>query len=114
MICLIGLLCGFINGIFSSGAGQIFIFYFIFIKKYDTKKMRCTSILILTISSIISIFGYFNIKNINMIFCLIILILSFVSAKIGNFFIKKMNSDVLNLLSGIILVCFTIYKAVVM
>ena len=72
------IIIGFTNGIFSSGAGQILLLYYIYLKKYDSKK----EIAILCIISII--FG-----------------------TLGNTMMKKMNSNILNLISGVILVAIT-------
>ena len=54
MIYFIGLISGFINGLFASGAGQILVFYLVFIKKMDTYKTRAVSIALLSLASIIS------------------------------------------------------------
>ena len=58
MIYLIGCIAGFVNGFFTSGAGQIIIFYLIFLKKYDAHKSRGTSIAILSLTSCVSLIAY--------------------------------------------------------
>ena len=51
IIYIIGFLVGILNGLFASGAGQVLVFYLIFIKKMETHMVRALSISILSISS---------------------------------------------------------------
>ena len=61
MDVLIFVLVGLINGLFSSGAGQILIFYWVYLLKKDSKKCRETSLMIMPIISIPT-FVYYLLK----------------------------------------------------
>ena len=110
MIYFIGLLSGFLNGLFASGAGQILIFYLVFIKKQDTHKMRAVSVVILSLASIVSILFYSNFVNFEIKKILEIIITSAIGGYIGAKLMKKINSNVLNLISGILIILLTGYK----
>ena len=103
MIYLIGVIVGILNGLFSSGSGQVLVFYLVFIKKLETHKVRALSVATLSIASIIAIFGYnkvveYDIKNI-----ITLLIISSITGIIGTKLMKKIPSDILNLISGILI-----------
>ena len=110
MIYLIGLFCGFLNGLFASGAGQILVFYLIFIKKLDTHLMRAVSIAVLSIASVISIFGYSSFVNFDIVKVIVIAIIAAITGYLGSKFMKKIPANILNFVSGILIVCLTIYK----
>ena len=110
MIYFIGIFVGFLNGLFASGAGQILVFYLIFIKKFDTHLMRGVSIAVLSIASIISVFGYSTFINYDITKVFVLAIISAITGYIGSKLMKKIPSNVLNLISGILLVGLTIYK----
>ena len=110
MIYFIGIFVGFLNGLFASGAGQILVFYLIFIKKFDTHLMRGVSIAVLSIASIISIFGYSTFINYDISKVVVLGVISAITGYIGSKLMKKISSNVLNLISGILLVGLTIYK----
>lgn len=56
MIYLIGLVAGFFNGLFASGAGNIIVFYLVFIMKIDSHVGRAISIAVLSITSLFTLF----------------------------------------------------------
>lgn len=56
MIYLIGLVAGFLNGLFASGAGNIIVFYLVFIMKIDSHVGRAISIAVLSITSLFTLF----------------------------------------------------------
>lgn len=107
---LIFILVGIINGLFSSGAGQILIFYWVYILKRDTKKCRQMSLMILPIISIPTFVYYLLNTEINTIQIFVLVIISLMGGFIGNKLMKKMNSNMLNLVSGIFLVILTSYS----
>lgn len=110
MIYLIGLFVGFLNGLFASGAGQILVFYLIFIKKFDTHLMRAVSVAVLSAASIISIFGYSSFVNLDFTKVIVLAIIAAITGVIGSKIMKKIPSNILNLISGILIVALTLYK----
>ena len=62
MIVFLGLISGFINGLFGSGAGMIVLPGLISIYGFDSKKARGTSLFILIAVSLIT--SFFYVKNI--------------------------------------------------
>ena len=62
MVVFLGLVSGFINGLFGSGAGMIVLPGLISVYGFDSKKARGTSLFILIAVSIITAFFY--VKNI--------------------------------------------------
>lgn len=108
MIYFVSLLVGILNGMFAAGAGQILVFYLVFIKKLDTHKSRALSICILSLVSIISLIGYFSVSNLEFIKVLIVIIISAITSIIGAKIMKKIPSNILNLVSGILIVVLTV------
>ena len=95
---------------FASGAGQILVFYLIYIKKMETHLARALSVSILSISSVFAIFTY--VKNIDFKIgtAIIFIIISFISGIIGSKIMKKIPANILNLISGLLISGLTIYK----
>jgi uncharacterized membrane protein YfcA len=58
MIYLIGLISGFLNGLFSTGAGNIIVFYLVFILKVESHVGRSVSIAVLSITSVLTLFRF--------------------------------------------------------
>ena len=110
MIYIIGLIVGLLNGLFASGAGQILVVYLVFILKNDTHKSRALSIAIISISSIFALFGYFRIINFEISKIIVTIVIAIVGGIIGTKLMKKMNANILNLISGILIVALTLYK----
>lgn len=112
MIYLIGLFVGFLNGLFASGAGQILVFYLIFIKKYDTHLMRGVSVAVLCVASIISIFGYSSFVEFDITKVIVIVVIAAIAGLFGSKLMKKIPANYLNLISGVLIIGLTIYKLV--
>ncbi len=112
MIYFVGLLCGFLNGLFASGAGQVLIFYLVFLKKYDTHKMRALSVAILSVASIISIFFYSSFVSFDITKIIVLAVISAIGGFLGAKIMKKIDSNILNLISGILIISLTLYKII--
>ena len=112
MIYLIGLICGLINGIFASGAGQILVIYLIFVKKIDTHISRATSVLCLSLATMFSIYRYSLVAEFKINQIIIVTITGIIFGKVGAKLMTKINSNLLNLISGIIVVGFSIYNLI--
>lgn len=107
---ILGLIVGILNGLFASGAGQILVFYLIFILKNDTHKSRALSVAILSISSIFTILGYFKIIKFNLLIVLMLIVIALISGRLGANIMKKIPPNILNLVSGILIITLTCYK----
>ena len=110
---IIGISVGILNGMFASGAGQILVCYLIFMKKIDTHLVRALSVSILFISSIFTAFGYSMLIHYDITKITLIVILSIISGYLGTKLMKKINPNILNLISGILIVALTSYRAFV-
>lgn len=107
MEIVFSLLTGFANGFFASGAGQILLFYMVFIQKEDSKKARNITLFIMPIVSIVSLIYYIKNSQIELFKMCILVIISIFFGTIGNKTIKRVDKNILNILSGIILVIIT-------
>ncbi len=107
MNILIFLVIGLVNGLFSSGAGQILIFYLVYILKKDTQKCREFSLTVMPLISIPTFIFYFIKSKIDLKISIIFIIISIVFGFLGNKTMKKINPSILNLISGIFLVVIT-------
>ena len=112
MIYVIGLITGIFNGLFASGAGQIITIYLIFLKKLETHISRNISISIISISSVIALFNYYNNVKFKILDIIIISIISIIGGVIGNNIMTKINSYILNIIAGIIIVILSIYGVI--
>ncbi len=113
MIYLIGFIVGILNGIFAAGAGQVLVFYLIYFMKVETHKVRAISVAILSISSIFAIFGYKDVIQFDLIKIISLVLIAAITGVIGTKIMKKIPSEYLNLISGILLVSLTVYKMLV-
>lgn len=100
-------LVGIVNGLFASGAGQILVFYYVYILKKDTKEARDNSLMIIPIISIITMFFYIKKANVEITKVLIISIIAIIFGNVGNVAMKKLNNNFLNIISGIFLIVFS-------
>jgi len=107
MEILFSILTGFTNGFFASGAGQILLFYMIFIQKEDGKKARNITLFIMPVVSIISLFYYIKNTEIEIFKMCVLVIISIIFGTIGNKAIKRVDKNILNIISGVILVIVT-------
>ena len=110
MIYFFSLIVGILNGLFSSGAGQILVFYLVFIKKGDTHKARALSVFALSISSIISLIFLLNFKELKMLDILVLIFASLIFGAIGTRIMKKINSNILNLISGSLILIVSVIR----
>lgn len=109
MIYLVGLIAGLINGFFATGAGHIIVFYLVFILKIDTHIGRSVSVAVLSITSIFTIFGLLKVTNFELNKVIIVIVASAIGGLVGSKIMHKIDSKVLNLVSGIIVVSLAIY-----
>ena len=112
MIYFIGILVGLLNGLFASGECQILVFYLIFILKKDTHMSRALSVSLLSISSIFAIFGYSKLVDLKIDIIITLIFIAIISGLIGTKLMKKIPADILNLISGVLIVSLTIYKMI--
>lgn len=112
MIYFISLITGLLNGVFASGAGQILVIYLVFIKKIETHTARALSVSLLSISSIFALFGYMNFVKFELKYVLVFAIIAAITGIIGTKLMKKVPSDILNLISGLLIVSLTVYKMI--
>ena len=84
MSYLIFILIGAINGLFSSGAGQLLIFYLVYILKRDTKLSREYSLTIMPIISIPTFIIYCTKSSIDITMSFIFIVISLVFGFLGN------------------------------
>jgi len=107
MNILIYIIIGLVNGFFSSGAGQLLIFYLVYILKKDTQKCREFSLTVMPLISIPTFIFYYIKSNIDLKISVILIIISITFGFLGNITMKKINPNILNLISGIFLVIIT-------
>jgi uncharacterized membrane protein YfcA len=107
LMCISIIVIGIINGIFTSGAGQLFIFYFVYVLKKDTKKIRNISLTLMPLISIATFIFYCTKVKINLKISIILIFISLLFGFLGNKTMKKLNADILNLVSGILLLIIT-------
>ena len=79
----------------------------------ETHKVRALSVAILSISSVFAIFGYKDIVKFDHVKIISLVIISGITGIIGTKLMKKIPSEILNLISGVLLVGFTVYKVLV-
>ena len=110
MDIIVFLIVGALNGLFSSGAGQILVFYLVYILKKDTKESRELSLSIMPIISIPTFIYYLRKTEVSILQCIIFIIISLIFGYLGNKTMKKMNGNILNLVSGIFLIVLSGYS----
>lgn len=110
MIYISGLITGIINGLFASGAGQILVFFLIYILKLETHKARATSLVCTTLATFVSIIGYTRYINFELNKVLILLFIGSLGGIIGAKLMNKIESNKLNLISGLLITFFSLYN----
>lgn len=110
MIYIFSFITGIINGLFASGAGQILVFFLIYIAKIDTHKARATSMICTTIATAFSLITYFKMIKIGVFKVFIVIICGLIFGSLGAKIMKKLNSNLLNLLSGLIIFSLSVYN----
>jgi uncharacterized membrane protein YfcA len=112
MIYFISLLCGMANGLFAAAAGQIMVFYLVFILKKEAHEARGTSIFCLSLATIISLMGYIKLAKFKLYEILITIACSIVFGILGSKIMKKIKSNWLNLISGVLVFGLGVYKLI--
>ena len=110
MIYFISILCGIINGLFAAAAGQIMIFYLVFILKEEAHKSRATSIFCISLVTIISLIGYLKLAEFKFYQVITVVICGLIFGVLGSTVMKKIKSNWLNLMSGLLVFSLGIYK----
>lgn len=110
MIYFISILCGIANGLFAAAAGQIMIFYLVFILKKEAHKARATSIFCISLITIISLIGYLKLAKFRFYQVSTVVICGLIFGVLGSTVMKKIKSNWLNLLSGLLVFGLGIYK----
>ena len=113
MIYIISFICGIINGLFASLAGQIMIFYLVFILKRDSHISRASCICAISIITIVSLIGYFQFLEFDMKNIIIVTFCGLIFGVIGAKLMNRIKSQWLNLISGIVLTGLSVYKLVI-
>lgn len=114
MVYVFSLLAGFVNGFFASGAGQILVFYLIYILKEETHESRMTSVCCIGLVTIFTIVRYLRFVQINWMHVIITVLCGILFGLVGSKLMQKIPSKFLNILSGIIIIGLSIYNLVVM
>ena len=114
MIYIFSIIAGFVNGFFASGAGQILVFYLIYILKEETHISRMTSVCSIGLVTIFTIIRYLEFTDVSYINIIATVLCGVLFGFIGSKLMQKIPSKILNILSGIILVGLSIYNLVVM
>ena len=112
MIYVFGLIAGFANGFFASGAGQILIFYLIYILKKESHVCRKISICSIGIVTIYTMFRYIDIVNVEIKNISITATLGMVCGLVGNKIMQRIPSKYLNVFSGVLVFGFALYNLV--
>ena len=112
MIYIGSLLAGVINGLFASGAGQIVVFLFIYLLHIETHTARATSVFLMGLVTIITFIRYLSFIEIKINDIIVVGIIGLVCGTIGSKIMKKIESNYLNLISGIVIAGFAIYNIV--
>lgn len=110
MIYLIGILCGLLNGLFASGAGQVLVVYLIFCMKKETHLVRAVSVAVLSTSSIFAIIGYSSFVDFDIKKVIVLSVIAAISGFVGAKLMKKIPANVLNITSGVLIILLTGYK----
>ena len=98
MIYLIGILCGLLNGLFASGAGQVLVVYLIFCMKKETHLVRAVSVAVLATSSIFAIIGYSSFVDFDIKKVIVLSVIAAISGFVGAKLMKKITANVLNII----------------
>ncbi|MEG2711521.1 MAG: sulfite exporter TauE/SafE family protein [Clostridia bacterium] len=103
-------LVGFLNGLLAAGAGHLLVFYLIYIKKIESHKARITSMSLMGIASIVTVFVYLTQIKVDYILVAGISVISVIMGYVGVVFMNKIESERLNLISAVTVFIVCIYK----
>ena len=95
---------------FASGAGQILVFFLIYLAKIDTHKAIATSLLCMSLTTIVAFIRYAFMVKIKLINIIIVAISGIIFGALGAKIMKKMESNTINLLSGLIIFGLSMYN----
>lgn len=112
MIYIFSLIAGIVNGLFASGAGQIVVFFLIYILKVETHTARATSIFCVVLTTIITLIKYFKFTNLNISQVITVLLIGAIFGMIGSKIMKRIPSNYLNIFSGILIVSLALYNLI--
>lgn len=110
MIYFVSILCGIANGFFAAAAGQLMIFYLVYILKNEAHKARATSIFCISLITIVSLIGYLKLTKFKIFQVATVMICGLIFGVLGSTFMKKIKSNWLNLISGLLVFGLGIYK----
>ena len=110
MIYIGSLLAGFINGLFASGAGQLTVFLLIFLLKIETHKARATSVFLMGIVTVVTLVRYLSFVRLELKDVFLVAIVGGIFGALGAKIMKKISSNYLNLISGILITGLAIYS----
>lgn len=103
-LILLGILTGFINGLFGSGGGTIIVPALVFIIGLEEHKAHATAISIILPLSIVSSFMYFKNIDINLRVTFFVIIGSVIGGLIGAKLLNKVPNKLLRKLFGIFMI----------
>jgi len=86
------------------------IFYLVYILKKEAHKSRTTSILCISLVTIISLIGYLKMSKFKFYQVATVIICGIVFGVLGSTVMKKIKSNWLNLLSGLLVFGLGIYR----
>ena len=107
---IIGLIAGFISGLFSAGGGMIIVPSLMYIFKLDSVKSRATSIVIVLLMVLTSSFFYYKNNYIDLKISLLCAFGGLIGGYIGSKILKKFSDKFLRLL----FIFFLIYVSIKM
>ena len=110
MVYFVSVLCGLANGLFAAAAGQIMIFYLIFVLKMESHIARATSIFCISLITIASLVGYIKFVEFQFLRIVVVALCGFVFGVIGSKLMSKIKSNYLNLISGVLIFGLGIYR----
>lgn len=110
MIQFFAFLSGIVNGVFASGAGQLLVFFLVFVLKKDAHISRSVSIAVMTIATIITLVIYNTFLKLDIMQITITFVVSLIGGIIGAIFMNKIKGKYLNLISGILVFSLSVYK----
>lgn len=107
-IILIGLVAGFVSGLFATGGGMILVPAFIYFLKLNEKKARGTSLFAILPMVITSSIFYYNNNYINWKIGILCAIGGVIGGIIGSKMLKKLSDKTLRLFFAIFLMYVSI------
>ena len=113
MLYVVGLISGIINGLFASGAGQILVFYLVFVQKMETHTGRATSLFCTSVATVVSIINYWKIVAVDYSTLITVAVVGIAMGCLGAKFMNKIEANKLNILSGVIITFFAVYSLIV-